>query len=177
MRARKGQIDKIMREWMETTDAKQILTGKTKDVRMKTLFLIRTLDEFAVLSVWKGSYDQAINQGKTEEQAIKRASEVMRKTQPAALTKDLPQWFRDGTVANLFSLFQNQINKNQNYIRHDMFGKLKAGQISPGTFAHRVLWGWMLPAILIGTITRGRPPEDWEEFAKLSAKDMATYYM
>ena len=173
MRARKGQIDKIMREWMETTDAKQILTGKTKDVRMKTLFLIRALDEFAVLSVWKGTYDQAINQGKSDKEAIKRAGEVMRKTQPAALTKDLPQWFRDGTVANLFSLFQNQINKNQNYIRHDMFGKLKAGQISPGTFAHRVLWGWMLPAVLIGTITRGRPPEDWKELVK----DMGVYYI
>jgi len=172
MKARKGQIDKIMREWMQTADAKQLLTGKSSDIRMKTLFLIRTLDEFAVLSVWKGSYDQAINQGKSEEEAIKRASAVMRKTQPAALTKDLPQWFRDGTVANLFSLFQNQINKNQNYIRHDMFGKLKAGKISPDKFAHRVLWGWFLPAILIGTITRGRPPEDWKEIAR----DIGAYY-
>jgi len=186
MRARKGQIDKIMREWMETTDAKQILTGKTKDIRMKTLFLIRALDEFAVLSVWIGTYNSVMNthkiQGKPiqftdladlDRQAIKRTGEVMRKTQPAALTKDLPQWFRDGTVANLFNLFQNQINKNQNYIRHDMFGKLKAGQISPGTFAHRVLWGWFLPAVLIGTITRGRPPKDWKELVK----DMGVYYI
>jgi hypothetical protein len=173
MKARKGQIDKIMREWMKTTDAKQMLTGKTQDVRTKTLFLIRALDEFAVLSVWKGSYNQAIHQGKSEQEAIKRAGVVMRKTQPAALMKDLPQWFRDGTVANLFSLFQNQINKNQNYIRHDMFGKLKAGQISPGKFAHRVLWGWILPSVLIGTITRGRPPEDWKELAR----DLGSYYI
>ena len=173
MKGRKGQIDKIMREWMESADAKQLLTGKSKDIRLRTLFLIRTLDEFAVLSVWKGSYDQAINQGKSEEEAIKRASGVIRKTQPMAQTKDLPQWFRDGTVANLFSLFQNQINKNQNYIRHDMFGKLKAGKIDTKTFAHRVLWGWILPSVLIGTITRGRPPEDWKELAR----DIGTYYI
>ena len=183
-RARKGIIDKVMQEWMETTEAKQILKNQTGDIRMKTLFLIRILDEYAVLSVWKGTYDSVINTQKIggkkikftdaadlERQAIEYAAYVIRKTQPSALMKDLPQWFRDGTVAKMFSLFQNQINKNQNFLR-DTFRQYKAGKISTGTLAWRTLWNLFLPAILIGTITRGRPPEDWKEYAR----DIATYY-
>ena len=183
-RARKGIIDRVMQEWMETTEAKQILKNQTGDIRMKTLFLIRMLDEYAVLSVWKGTYDSVINTQKIggkkikftdaadlERQAIEYAAYAIRKTQPSALMKDLPQWFRDGTVAKMFSLFQNQINKNQNFLR-DTFRQYKAGKISTGTLAWRTLWNLFLPAILIGTITRGRPPEDWKEYAR----DIATYY-
>ncbi|GAG72154.1 unnamed protein product, partial [marine sediment metagenome] len=60
--------------------------------------MIRKFDEFAVLSVWKGSYDSAINKGKSQQEAINYASAVMRKTQPMVAAKDLPQWFRDGMV-------------------------------------------------------------------------------
>ena len=184
-RARKGIIDRVMQEWMDTAEAKQILKGQTGDIRMKTLFLIRILDEYAVLSVWKGTYDSVISTQKIggksikftdaadlERQAIEYAAYAIRKTQPSAIMKDLPQWFRDGTVAKMFSLFQNQVNKNQNFIR-DTFRQYKAGKISTGNLAWRTLWNWFLPAVLIGTITRGRPPEDWKELAK----DIGTYYI
>ena len=184
-RARKGMIDKVMQEWMESADAKAVLKNQTKDWRMKTLFLIRMLDEYAVLSVWKGTYDSVISSQKIngkpikftdaadlERQAIEYAAYAIRKTQPSALMKDLPQWFRDGTVVKLFNLFQNQINKNQNFIR-DTFRGYRARKISTGTLAWRTMWNWFLPAILIGTITRGRPPEDWKELAK----DIGTYYI
>ena len=184
-RARKGMIDKVMQEWMESADAKAVLKNQTKDWRMKTLFLIRMLDEYAVLSVWKGTYDSVISSQKIngkpikftdaadlERQAIEYAAYAIRKTQPSALMKDLPQWFRDGTVVKLFNLFQNQINKNQNFIRDTLRG-YKAGKISTGTLAWRTMWNWFLPAILIGTISRGRPPEDWKELAK----DIGTYYI
>lgn len=183
-RARKGMIDKVMQEWMESADAKAVLKNQTKDWRMKTLFLIRMLDEYAVLSVWKGTYDSVISSQKIngkpikftdaadlERQAIEYAAYAIRKTQPSALMKDLPQWFRDGTVVKLFNLFQNQINKNQNFIR-DTLRQWRAGKISTGTLAWRTLWNLFLPALLIGTITRGRPPEDWKELAR----DIATFY-
>jgi hypothetical protein len=95
----------------------------------------------------------------------------MRKTQPMVALKDLPQWFREGGVVQLFNMFQNQINKNWNYINHDIFKKLFAKEISPYTAGKRILFGWFVPAILLGMITRGRPPEDWKEIAT----DMSLY--
>jgi hypothetical protein len=70
-------------------------------------------------------------------------------------------------------MFQNQINKNWNYINHDIFGKFSHGQITPGQAANRLLWGWFVPAILLGIISRGRRPKDWEEVLK----DVAVYYL
>ncbi|GAG72150.1 unnamed protein product [marine sediment metagenome] len=166
-----GQIEPSLREMMEGKEIQRYLSGKP-GLKKQMLFLIRKFDEFAVLSVWKGSYDSAINKGKSQQEAINYASAVMRKTQPMVAAKDLPQWFRDGMVVKLFNMFQNQINKNFNYINHDIFGKLKHGKISPYTAAHRLLFGWFVPSVLLGMISRGRRPKDWKEIVQ----DMAVYY-
>ena len=199
MKRRHYQFEQVFQEQMG-----QIMAGKTvegisrkqakaiqnklkgkPELKKQMLFLIRMFDEFAVLSVWKGSYDLVMNKHRTgdgksikftdfadlERQAIEYAGAVMRKTQPMVAPKDLPQWFRDGGVVQLFNMFQNQINKNWNYINHDIFKKLGAKQISPYTAGKRLLWGWFTPSILLGIITRGRPPKDWKEIVT----DMTLY--
>ena len=137
----------------------------------KAMTLIRGMDRWTVLAVWKGAYDKTLGETGNEGEAIRRADEVVRKTQPMADLKDLPKFFRGGELTRMFTMFQNQINNNYNYWTQDILGKALAGEIETKDVAIRVLWSYMIPALIMGMINRGGPPEDLDDLAK----DMLTY--
>ena len=135
------------------------------------MWLKRTIDRFTVVAVWKGAYDLEIRRSGDEQTAIEFAESVIRKTQPMADVKDLPAHFKGGELAKALTMFQNQINNNFNYYTHDIIGKAIAGKLTPEQVAHRVLWSYILPALVMGMINRGGPPDDLNDVAI----DMITY--
>jgi len=161
VRNRKGQFDRVIGELEQSKNIKQIIK-QTKTKSDVIIGLLKFMDQQSVKAVWKGAYDQALGKDMTDQQAIDYADKVIRKTQPMAGVKDLAKWFRGGTLSKMFTMFQNQINNNYNYYTHDIIGKYKAGEIGVGKVAYRVAFSYIMPALLIGMVSRGRLPKDKE---------------
>ncbi len=146
------------------------LLGK-KDYSRKALGWIRWMDRHTTVLAWKSLYDVALDRKMSEEQATAFADDGISKTQPMGNARDLPDFFRGGPLQKLLTTFQNQVNQNYNFWTHDIAGELKAGKISKKTAAHRVMFSYVMPALLFGMIGRGGPPKDWKDIVK----DLALY--
>ena len=166
VRNRKGQFDRVISELEQSKTIKQILK-KSKTKSDIILGLIKFMDQQSVKAVWKGAYDQGLGKDMTDQEAIDYADKVIRKTQPMAGVKDLAKWFRGGTLSKMFTMFQNQINNNYNYYTHDILGKYRAGEIGVGKLMYRIAFSYVMPALLIGMVSRGRLPKDKEALKDL----------
>jgi hypothetical protein len=163
-------VERDIEEIVRSKGAREIFGAQTR-LSEKAMMLIRGMDRWTVLAVWKGAYDKILGETGNEKEAVRRADEVVRKTQPMADLKDLPMFFRGGEFTRMFTMFQNQINNNYNYWTQDILGKALAGEIETKDVAVRVLWSYMVPALIMGMINRGGPPEDLDDLGK----DMITY--
>jgi hypothetical protein len=122
--------------------------------------------------VWSSAYEQAlVDLEGNEKAAIQYADDMVTTTQPMGNVEDLPGYFRGGALEKMVTTFMNQPNQNWNFLRHDIYGALKAGKISKTVATQRFLQGQVIPALLLGMITRGRLPESPEEMAL----DVASY--
>jgi len=135
------------------------------------MFLTVTCDRFVVNGLWRGAFEDFLkkNPGQVTE-AAKYATAAIRRTQPFFSIKDLPEYWRSGEFMKALTMFTNQLNQYWNYYRHDTFGAAAAGKVGFDTVVKRVLEGFVLSAIIIGWITRSRPPED----AKDIVEDLAS---
>jgi len=176
---RMGQFERFMAEQARVGTVEEVIKGPKglHKVRKVALSPVVFMDKYTVLAVWKGAYDRVYMTSKTldgeripsadlERVAAMEADLAVRRTQPMATAKDLPGWHRSGTVASMFTMFQNQVNNNYNYFKHDIIGKVKSGQITPGTAAYRTLFTYILPAMVLTMIANGRVKMSKEEAMK-----------
>lgn len=177
---RAGQFERFMSEEKAAETIPQVITGK-KTLPQTFMTPVSFMDKWTVIAVWKGTYDRVIATGKTiggeridnatlQETAIMEADRVIRHTQPFTGAKDLPGYHRGSILSLMLTQFQNQVNKNINYFDYDIIGKYKAGKIGAGTAAYRVLFAYVLPAMLMGMISRGRLPKEPKEVIEDLAK-------
>jgi hypothetical protein len=187
---RRGQFERFMTETevslpelLGKPRAPKAITGR-KSIRDQAMAMAIFADKNTVLLTWKAAYDRVMMSGRTldkekiptkdvEKIARMEADLAVRRTQPMATVKDLPAWHRSSSFLKLFTMFQNQINNNYNYFVHDIYGKTKAGKITPMETAQRVLFAYVLPAMLLGMIARGGLPKNEEQLAE----DMIVYPM
>jgi len=146
------------------------MLGK-QDYSRRALGFIRWMDRHTTVLAWRSLYDVALDRHMSEEAAVAFADDGISKTQPMGNARDLPDFFRGGPLQKLLTTFQNQVNQNYNFWTHDIAGSLKAGKISKKTAAYRVMFSYVMPALLFGMIGRGGPPEDWKD----AVKDLALY--
>ncbi|KKN71964.1 hypothetical protein LCGC14_0416100 [marine sediment metagenome] len=173
---RNRSFDRDLRRIKKSSKDK-ILRNKVFDE--KALGWVSWMDRHTTTIAWKSLYDSAksgvyINGVKTrlnETEALAYADEWTRKTQPSANAKDLPAFFRGGTVAKTLTTFQNQVNKNGNFWWVNVLGEAKNKKIGIGLMSHRIAFSYIIPAMAYGFIGRGGPPEDWGDVAF----DLATY--
>ena len=176
---RMGQFERFMAEQARVGTVEEVIKGPKglHKVRKVALSPVVFMDKYTVLAVWKGAYDRVYMTSKTldgerilsadlERVAAMEADLAVRRTQPMATAKDLPGWHRSGTVASMFTMFQNQVNNNYNYFKHDIIGKVKSGQITPGTAAYRTMFTYLLPAMVLTMIANGRVKMSKEEAMK-----------
>jgi len=131
---------------------------------------IKYVDRTTVALVWKSAYDMKKADGAIETEAREYADSVISRTQPMAGVEDLPAFFRGGPLEKLFSTFMNQINQNLNYWKFDILEEAKAGKLSAAEVSYKVMMSYIIPALLIGMISKGKPPDP----EKLG-KDLAAY--
>jgi len=167
---RNRNFDRVQSSLNSLPAMEKRIMGK-KTYSQKAIGWIRWMDRHTAVLVWKSLYDCAIERNMSEEQAIAFADDGTAKTQPMGHARDLPAFFRGGPLEKLFSTFQNQVNNNYNFWTHDIVGELKAGKISKKTAAYRVMFSYVIPALLFGMIGRGGPPDEWKDIAT----DLALY--
>lgn len=124
---------------------------------------IAMVDRFTVATSWNAAYDLALSDGLSDTEAVRYADNVIQATQPMADMSDLPGFFRGGIVAKALTTFMNQRNQNWNFLKHDILGEKKVGKISRSQAMYRFLFSQIMPAMLLGIITRGRLPENEKE--------------
>jgi len=162
-------MERELREMFLKKRAALKLRGK-KTLSETALSGIRYMDRTTVALVWKSAYDMAKADGMLETNAKEYADSVVSRTQPMAGVEDLPTFFRGGPLEKLFSTFMNQINQNINYWKFDIFEEAKTAKISSAEVSYKVMMSLIIPALLIGMISRGKPPD-----LKKAGIDLAAY--
>ena len=158
-----------LRTAWDSKAVKKLYAGKKLSpisMRMAT-----AVDHYTVVTVWKSAYQLAQKQNMNEEESVQFADGVIERTQPMGKAVDLPNFFRGNELERNLTIFQNQVNQNGNMLWYDILGERKAKKISNSMMGYRILMSQVAPALLLGMISRGRPPEDIKE----AAKDMFMY--
>ena len=140
------------------------------------MFLTVTADRIVVNGLWRGAFEDFMkkNPGQINEAAA-YATKAIRRTQPFFSIKDLAEYWRSGEFMKALTMFTNQLNQYWNFYRHDAYGAARAGKVSFGTLVKYIIEGFVLSAVVIGWITRSRPPQDAKDIMEdLSSMALAT---
>ena len=124
------------------------------------------IDRHTVVVVWKSAYELAQKHNMNEQESMQFADGVIENTQPMGKSVDLPNYFRGSEFTKNLTLFQNMVNQNGNILWYDILGETKARKISIPMMSYRLLMSQILPALVLGMVSRGRLPEDFGEIAK-----------
>jgi len=176
----RGAVERDILELRKSTTGEGVaaLRGKAargwKGLPEKALYTIKAVDRLTVEAVWRAAYEQKLAETNGDDHGAQDfARMVVRRTQPMGGEIDLPHIYRGGEVAKLFTAFQNQVNQNWMLLRHDAYRDFLAGDYKEATA--KVMFAYILPALMMGVITRGGLPlvmgED--EKRKFKAKDVA----
>lgn len=170
LQVKNASFDRDLRTKANKAGIKLRLRGK-RQWSQKAISWIRWMDRHTRVVAWKSLYDTGMGKFNNEQKAISYADKWVARTQPMASMKDLPHFFRGGTFEKLLTTFQNQVNNNANFYIYDILGAKKAGEISLTEAGHRVMFSYVLPAVLFGMIGRGGPPRDIKDVIV----DLVTY--
>lgn len=168
---------KFEREIAEAALMRSMAGRVTGKLSPREVFMLMTtsMDRLAVNGIWRGAFDDALKKGMIAKEAAEYATRAIRRTQPYFGIKDVPEYWRAGELAKGLTMFTNQLNQYWNYYRFHIIGKRAAGRISNYEVAKRITETFLVPALIIGAITRSRPAEDLKEFVTdLSLMGLAT---
>jgi len=150
------------------------VVGGKLSPREAFMFLTTTMDKLAVSALWRGAFDESLRKNPDDiKGAVEAASKVIRKTQPYFDVKDLPEYWRSGEFVKALTVFTNQLNQYWNYYRFDIFGKRAAGKINNLDVLKRIFWAFVVPALMIGAISRSKIQDDFKE----AGEDFATMFL
>ncbi len=163
--------DRDLRQTYDQKSVKKLYAGKKLSpilMRMATW-----VDRHTAGAVWYSAYQLSQKHNMNEKDSVRFADGVVEDTQPMGKAVDLPAFFRGSELEKNFSIFQNQVNQNGNMLWYDTLGEAKARNISFKMLGYRLLMQQIIPALLLGVVSRGRLPEDPKEIGK----DLAFYMM
>jgi hypothetical protein len=150
-------------QYQNYRNAQEMMKGK-RSAKETGMFLTAFIDENAVSITWRAAYDDYLIKHPGEEQAAAtHATDVASRTQNWGLNKDLAEYYRMGEIGKLVTMFTQEQNQQYNYIRHDILGKAIHGKQSSFQTARKLFWALLMPALLLGIISRARLPKKPEE--------------
>jgi len=138
-------------------DAYDSIIKKVGKIGMKGIY---TMDRVATTIGWKGVYDRALVEGKSEAEAIRLAQNATLRTQPAAHAKDIAELYATNEFLNWFTQFTNQLNQIYNIATYDIPADIK-GENYYNALMSSV--GMALGALAIWVMTHRRLPETEED--------------
>lgn len=128
-------------------------------------FLQSAVDSWMSPIVWKGAYDQAMENGATHEEAVKLGDSAVRETQGSSLPEDVSRFETGNAFVRLFTQFAGYFNMQANLmgtefvkVARDMGLKNGAGR---GLYV--LFLGFLAPAVvseLIVQAARGGPEDE-----------------
>jgi len=164
-------MERELKELALLKSPKKIL-GKRINKEM-AFAMVRAMDKVTVTAVWQGAYQAAQQRGITDPMvAAQYADSIITTTQPMGGLEDLPDIFRGGTFAKMFTAFQNQVNQQYNFWAFDVIQAKRKGRINNLELAWRVMVGHIIPAFIMGLVSRGRLPDEKEVLT-----DQAGYFI
>ena len=140
---------------------------------------IAKLDAVVSYATWIASYDQAIDQGKSDADAITFADMIVRETQSSGMAKDLAEIQRGGETSKLFTAFYTFFAAYQNMV-FDAYQNTKVKAVTDGKLAatayaaNQFFWLVAAPSLLSAAILDGGPEDD-EEWWSWASKIVAGY--
>ena len=138
-------------------DAYDSIIKKVGKIGMKGIY---TMDRVATTIGWKGVYDRALVEGKSEAEAIRLAQNATLRTQPAAHAKDIAELYATNEFLNWFTQFTNQLNQIYNIVTYDIPADIK-GENYYNALMSSV--GMALGALAIWVMSHRRLPETEED--------------
>lgn len=163
--------DRDLRQTYDQKAVKKMYAGKKLSpllMRMATW-----VDRHTAGAVWHSAYHLSLKHGMNEKESIRFADGVVENTQPMGKAVDLPAFFRGSELEKNLTIFQNQVNQNGNMLWYDTLGETKTRKISIRMLGYRLLMQQLIPALLLGMVSRGRLPRDLEDISK----DLAFYLL
>jgi len=154
-------MERELKELAMLKSPKKILGNR---LSKETAFaMIRAMDKVTVTAVWQGAYQAAQQRGITNPVvAAQYADSIVTTTQPMGGLEDLPDIFRGGTFAKMFTAFQNQVSQQYQFWAFDVIQAKRKGRINNMELAWRVMLGHVIPAFIMGLVSRGRLPDKKE---------------
>lgn len=137
------------------------LKGKRMDER--GFRLIRNADEMSALHAWKDYYDFELKNTGNEADAIKFADYETRLTQSSAYPVDMPPIYRGGEVSRMFTTFMTESATQWNYWGKRVYGAYWRGEIGAGKLVGRAAMSHIIPALMMGMISRGFNVPTWKQ--------------
>jgi hypothetical protein len=178
MRDRPMGFDRDVRQVTETTKAQTPLGA----VQRNAFFLIGMMDTVVSTSTWLGAYNRALDGNvkgidrEDEQAAIDYADSVVRRTQSAGRTQDLPQMMRGTELEKLLTVVYSYFSTLYNFTAQQTI-QVRTGQVNPVAFAANMTILYIIvpvmAAFLAGRIPLGEE-EDEEEIAALVGKEIAS---
>jgi hypothetical protein len=106
---------------------------------------------------WGGAYDQAIEKGLTEKQAIQSADSAVRLTQAASNPEDISRIEAGPDAIRIFTMFSTYFNTQANLIESEMVKIVRELGLKKGAakLIYVYTMAFMLPAVLSEVIVRG----------------------
>lgn len=124
---------------------------------------IAALDKTVRTIGWYSVFQNSLQQGKTEAQAVKDARNATMRTQPTASAKDLPDMYKQGEIANWFLMFSNQLNQLWNLGTY----QFPKNVMKDKKAAFGVASGLMVNAISMYIINNHKVPETDDEIMEM----------
>lgn len=158
MRHRLDTRDRDMR------DKLRLLQGRKDwlaDFQQFALRGIAWADMMVSLPTWLAGYQKALDQGRSQEDAVHAGDRAVRLSQGAGGAKDLASVMsRNDTLMRILTMFYTPFNALYNRLRdvgHSVHGIGDAPQA-----ALRLWWVWLVPAV-VGELLAGRSPDGDDE--------------
>lgn len=163
--------DRDLRQVYDKKAIKKLYQGKK--LSPASMRMAAYIDKRTSTAVWYSAYQLSLSEGMSKEESVQFADGVLQDTQPMASAADLPGYFRGGEFEKTLTIFQNQVNQNGNMLWYDILGEAKSKKINLKTAAYRVMMSQIVPAYVLGAISRGRPTTDPKEIGK----DIVSYML
>lgn len=170
MRHRIQNRDRDLRDKLRLLQGRTDFLSQVQDISLRGIGYAEML---VSAPAWYGAFYKALDQGKTQEAAIRAGERAVRLSQGSGGAKDLAAVSaRNDTFMRLITMFYTPFNAMYNRVRtvsRDMNGIKDAPQA-----AVRLWWVWLLPAIM-GEILAGHGPDEDEDKLTWGLKSIAIY--
>jgi hypothetical protein len=171
MRNRANTIDRDVRDALLRMRG---VGGMSADVRRTAFYLTAMADRVVSIPTWLGGYNQALVEGKSEEDAIRSGDRAVRLSQGAGGAKDLVAVQRNNELMKLLTMYYTPFSVLYARLRDVGHQTSNQGVSYLPAAAARLLALVVLPAVL-GDILAGRGPDDDEDETWWAIRKMLMY--